>query len=87
MNHIEGNVIGGGVYVADTGSYNNSFVGNRIGVGADGATLPCPFCQLVLDEPFNRVGRSLAGEKNLIVGMLLVQPGNVILDNEIKPRR
>ncbi len=84
MNHIEGNIFGNGVYVADPGSYKNSFVGNRIGVNAAGQVLPCPFCQLVLDEPFNRVGGLLPGEGNVIAGRILVQQGgNVVLGNTV----
>ena len=86
MNHIEGNVFGGGVYVADPGSYNNTLVANRIGVDVNGRTLPCPFCQLVVDEPFNRIGGSAPGDENLIAVRLVAQPGNVVLNNEIRTR-
>jgi hypothetical protein len=63
MNLIEGNVFGVGVAVADPGSYNNSFVGNRFGVDVAGRPLRCP-CGVGLEQPFNRLGGSGPGEAN-----------------------
>ncbi len=88
MNLIDGNLIGGSVYVADPGSYNNSFVGNRIGVDAQGqpAPAPCgaaPYCQLVLDEPFNRAGGLLPGDGNIVAWRIVGRAGGVVLGNEI----
>jgi parallel beta-helix repeat protein len=88
MNLIEGNLFGGSVFVADPGSYNNSFIGNRIGVDVNGrpAPVPCgaaPFCLLALDEPFNRAGGPLSGEGNIVAWRIVARAGNLVLGNEV----
>lgn len=66
MNWIEGNVVGGGVTVANPSSRNNSFIGNRIGVDPDGR----PLAGGGINGPgaYSRIGGSLTGEGNVIAG-------------------
>lgn len=88
MNLIEGNLFGGSVTITDPGSYNNSFIGNRVGVDVSRRPVPAPcgaapYCQLVLDVPFNRAGGLLPAEGNVVAWRILVRPGSVALGNEV----
>lgn len=82
MNWIEGNVMGGDLTMADWNSRDNTIVGNRVGVGPDGRTLPCR-C-ILSPGAYSRIGGSLPGEGNLIAGGVHGGWGeNVLLGNAI----
>ena len=82
MNHIEGNAIGGRVFVDEQGSFNNAFLGNRVGVDADGRPLDCA-CGSLGTRYYNRIGGSLPGEGNVIAPEIHIGTGEVVLGNVI----
>lgn len=81
---VADNVIGGHVGVADGGTYYNSIIGNHIGVDVTGTKpLGCT-CAVGTNQPFNRIGGSEPGERNLIAFIISSSTDdNVVLGNVI----
>jgi hypothetical protein len=83
LNRFERNVVGWSVFVVDSGSTENAFVGNRVGVDASGRRLPCE-CAFTVAEPDNQIGGPGAGDGNVFGGGVMITHDNVLLGNVIR---